>query len=480
MDSALKNKDSFIKVKNGISFLLIILALLANPWLLGQLLSPDGKIESWLLIIAIIGFEIFCILSALILFKLRHYETINNFIRISVPTFILIGVLIIGLDRLIGLIGLLFNVDVSNRFGLDFKANSSVQYKTPEFNATAHINSLGFRGRETNLKKTNKYRILMIGDSFTFGWGVDDDSTASYLTEQTLLKRGFDVEILNLGQPGRSPIQYAAVISKSVPVLKPNLVIINFLSFDDLLQLVTLTSPVVKSNRRYELKIIANRTLNAFIKLIPNISYILNRRINTKVKETEITKKWSKQVNYILSRLDRKSLERFYQLDPIIQNMYMSGNLDPGLLNYFIWEIHPFYHFVEKTDINTKALENLKNILTEIKSICAKQNTEVLLTIIPIKAAIDSLGIFQAKRLVGGFEYDFLNKSLNHFQDIEKLCTKLGIECHSALEYFRNINQPERCYFEYDSHFNGRGQWYYSNYLVQIIEPKLIKSGDIP
>lgn len=48
-------------------------------------------------------------------------------------------------------------------------------------NVTASLNSLGYRGREFNAtnKPTDKLRVLIIGDSMTFGWGVADDQTVS-------------------------------------------------------------------------------------------------------------------------------------------------------------------------------------------------------------------------------------------------------------------------------------------------------------
>ena len=50
------------------------------------------------------------------------------------------------------------------------------------------INSLGFRDRrEYSLEKPpNTFRILVLGDSVTFGHGTLDDTTYPYLLEQQL------------------------------------------------------------------------------------------------------------------------------------------------------------------------------------------------------------------------------------------------------------------------------------------------------
>ena len=65
----------------------------------------------------------------------------------------------------------------SHAKGLVFPPNSEVIYETSEFTFTAKTNSLGFRDYEYSLNKNSKYRILVLGDSFTFGWGVEIENT---------------------------------------------------------------------------------------------------------------------------------------------------------------------------------------------------------------------------------------------------------------------------------------------------------------
>ena len=47
----------------------------------------------------------------------------------------------------------------------------------PEFSVQFQINSLGFRGPEIGEGR----KVLIIGDSFTFGWGVGDNANFSAL-----------------------------------------------------------------------------------------------------------------------------------------------------------------------------------------------------------------------------------------------------------------------------------------------------------
>jgi hypothetical protein len=96
----------------------------------------------------------------------------------------------------------------------------------------ARINSLGFRDRkEYSLDKPpNTFRILVLGDSVTFGHGTLDDTTYPYLLEQQLRKWRPDVnwEVWNLGVPGYNTGQELAYLEEIGPRARPDLVIVGF------------------------------------------------------------------------------------------------------------------------------------------------------------------------------------------------------------------------------------------------------------
>jgi hypothetical protein len=65
-------------------------------------------------------------------------------------------------------------------------------------------NSLGWRGsREYREAKQTDYRVLMLGDSFTYGIGVNDDQTFAALVEKYLTADLRSVEVMNAGCPGK-------------------------------------------------------------------------------------------------------------------------------------------------------------------------------------------------------------------------------------------------------------------------------------
>ncbi|HXK26219.1 MAG TPA: SGNH/GDSL hydrolase family protein [Myxococcota bacterium] len=65
-------------------------------------------------------------------------------------------------------------------------------------NVDVRINSDGFRDDEYPLEKGARWRIIFLGDSLTFGWGVEKDQTFEALLERALQAKR-PTEIINFG-----------------------------------------------------------------------------------------------------------------------------------------------------------------------------------------------------------------------------------------------------------------------------------------
>jgi len=86
------------------------------------------------------------------------------------------------------------------------KPNQTYHFETSEFNVDIRTNSYGLRGPEPAIPKpAGVLRILMLGDSFTFGFPVRDEETFCRVIEQGLNAQGYPVEVINGGVSGYSP-----------------------------------------------------------------------------------------------------------------------------------------------------------------------------------------------------------------------------------------------------------------------------------
>ena len=91
-----------------------------------------------------------------------------------------------------------------------------------------HTNNLGLRGPDIGAK--TRPRLLMLGNSCTFGWGVNDDQTFSAQLQRLL---GNEYEIINGGVPGYSSYQGRLFFEDDLIKLQPDVVFIMF-SWNDL------------------------------------------------------------------------------------------------------------------------------------------------------------------------------------------------------------------------------------------------------
>ena len=93
-----------------------------------------------------------------------------------------------------------------------------------------NTNALGFRDtREyTEAKDSGKVRIVLLGDSFTFGETVSDDESYAYRLQQLLPR----AEVMNFGVHGYAHDQMLILLREQGLRLKPDIVMLGFISDD--------------------------------------------------------------------------------------------------------------------------------------------------------------------------------------------------------------------------------------------------------
>jgi hypothetical protein len=100
-------------------------------------------------------------------------------------------------------------------------------------------NGFGLRGDECTLRKPAKtFRIVGIGDSHMFGWGVGQNETYMHLAEQRLNAGaaaepgGRHYELLNFGVPGYNTVMEVATYEHRAMEFQPDLVLLHFVGND--------------------------------------------------------------------------------------------------------------------------------------------------------------------------------------------------------------------------------------------------------
>jgi hypothetical protein len=88
------------------------------------------------------------------------------------------------------------------------------------------INAFGFRDKKYRRRKANKSRIIFVGDSITYGWGVALEETYHKQLERVLSERGLDVDVMGMGIPGYNTIQEYYLLKETVLDFKPDILIL--------------------------------------------------------------------------------------------------------------------------------------------------------------------------------------------------------------------------------------------------------------
>ncbi|HAO46891.1 MAG TPA: hypothetical protein PLZ45_08090, partial [Ferruginibacter sp.] len=216
--------------KNNTYRLFILLALVYwNPASF-YLLYQDTELYDFKLLHVLFWFV--CVAGLIIVFMLRRNRIGNRWKNLffSFSTAGILFSLIVLVNAACGWIW-------PARTGWLFEPGSRVRYETCEFNYLASINSLGLRNAEIDIDKKENFRILCVGDSWTFGWGVNIENSWPASLERYLKENGIShVQVINAGKPGMYSRSYKTALRKMIPALKPDLVILGMLQLDDLAQ----------------------------------------------------------------------------------------------------------------------------------------------------------------------------------------------------------------------------------------------------
>lgn len=106
------------------------------------------------------------------------------------------------------------------------KPNLEVKFQRSRVRTNSH----GMRGEEISVEKPEGvFRIAVLGDSFVFGWGVEEEESFVSLIGKRLTELSGDdvrVQMLNFGVPGYSTFQEVAAYEEFGRKFKPDVVLV--------------------------------------------------------------------------------------------------------------------------------------------------------------------------------------------------------------------------------------------------------------
>jgi len=156
--------------------------------------------------------------------------------------------------------------------------------KNQKFHETKiSINSEGYRDKEYSIEKPdNTIRIVALGDSVGFGWGVNLEDVYTEVLEKELNKNlDKNYEVLNFAVPGFYTAQELRMLESKAIKYSPDIILVIYL-FND---------AEVKSFHEYDKLTFIYRQLNFFMKRMSYLHYSLSTvfaETRAKLNEREI------------------------------------------------------------------------------------------------------------------------------------------------------------------------------------------------
>lgn len=274
--------------------------------------------------------------------------------------------LLVGIDAIVG--------RLVPAVPLIFPPHSEVHYETSEYSYHVRINSMGFRDREVDPQRRAATRILAIGDSFTYGWGVELEASWPKVVERLARAAGHDVEVLNLGAPGSGPHAYARVARRAIPRLKPDLVLVGVLQGDDLEQAASEAGAPAAA---WDIE-----------RVLPNLTSLVRKRQPLSRLEAGDVRALSRETaGHVRASLNEEQRGRLAALDADIREAFDSGDLNPALIALALKDPDYFSRVLRLDDPRMQAgVRELSAQLSEIRELGDEAGASVLVLSTPYGA----------------------------------------------------------------------------------------------
>lgn len=314
-----------------------------------------------------------------------------------------------------------------------------------EFRTKVTINSAGIRDKEYPLEKPpGRKRIVLIGDSFTSSFGVQDDEAFAKLMEDRLLR---NTEVLNFGVNGYGPAQELLMLQTRAIKYRPDLVIMVIYvgnDFDDIIGV----SDWIDGYRRP--KAVADRQGRISFTGIP-----------VPLSEKYLAKKREKR----MCSLPRSHFIDF--IDKYIRNKKYSLNFMPSEIRLCN----------RKPDADVKEANRLMEaIIRETDSYCKKNGASLMVAVAPtIVQVYENLywNRIRKKYNLKDSDYDLMlpNKVL------ADICGRAGIPLVDLTKPLKSaIATGNDTYYFNNQHWNRAGEQVVAETLARFIE----KNGKAP
>ena len=319
-----------------------------------------------------------------------------------------------------------------------FKPSAWYIERKEEFEVEVRTNSLGLRDREYGQEIAGAFRIIVLGDSFTEGVGVDLDSTYPKQLEDALnvLSGNHKFVVFNFGIAGYSPILEYLILEQKGMALHPDLVILSYDMTD------------VQEDVLYAEDAVFDST-GAPIRVNPSLPDFGQA-----------------------TRFPRGAFKTFLQENlftyPLVVNAFERTNT-PSLLERGNIHASRFTHTIDSTAEPWKQyFDQSESYVKLIHHLCSRNNIRFLLSVFPRGHQVNALEWVEGRKY-WGLDSTVVNSaifsSLAHFAQME------GMHYLDMTLAFRSRSHGE-LYYPVDGHWTAAGHRVAADTLLRFLLDK--------
>jgi hypothetical protein len=358
---------------------------------------------------------------------------------------------------------------------LIFPPRAEQTFSSIEFTYTAHINSLGLRERELK-PNPGVFRIAAIGDSYTYGWGVEAEQSWLRLLEKNLRDRGYNVETVNLGKPGAGPPHYGEIAEKALSVVQPNLVLLGMHQGDDM---AGAGSEGLEKLKRLEGGPLVSLARNLF----PNITRMLRdarlsrmgdaRRQEAPPQKSsaEDNRRWTENTaRDFLAKMSPEEKTQYGTLDPKVRDAFERGMFNPYMVDLALKNPRIYIVPMLLDDSWTKqCIDNMAGQFRRIDRAAREVRATVSVLSIPDGAYVNDAARQNITRV--GYQIDpAVMTAENADEGFRRACEKAGLPFNTVSKGFLEHASETDLFFELDGHLTAKGHALYAELITPVVE----------
>jgi lysophospholipase L1-like esterase len=390
----------------------------------------------------------------------------------------LVFALSLGADRIVG--AKLLRRPVPGAMELVFPPNSKMEFETPQFHYTANINSFGYRDREFSSLKKDSFKIAVLGDSFTYGWGVELEQAWVKLLEKNLQQAGLNVETINLGRPGGDPAGYAETAERAIPVLRPDMVIVGMLQADDLAA-VGGGDPSARPEPAPALARFAELCWPRFVEALRHRQGKVGPVTDTQgihgalLCSAEQNNKGQAEI----ARNERDKLPpdvraRFDALEEKVRTQFLEGTLNPCLVASAVRGPNFLLDFANEGDSYAfvQCVERSARSMARVKKVAALYGARLLGVSVPLGAYVNRAALDSYRRVGYKVSPELVDSDVPD-RAVAAVFAGAGAPCFSVTDAFRAHKDDPTLFFELDGHFTAAGHALFGKLLSTLLKTEL-------